>query len=289
MMQKYPKNSARLSLTLCIVSALHLSACAKEEVASPLETSGGISAVQTIDRLMELTHAEQSVRSAALLGIFVSEYLTTVPTAMASESALKGIGAQMQIVHSQQSVQDPDYDLLQAFGDALQVDVADMLNRSTDRQEALDIYTEALTNVATRANDRFKQLNSQSDELKKLASEQNKSSKSAERELQKAIKEKNFDAAGEKQKSLTELQAEFAETDLKRKQLQSLEDTLDDLLTLYGRKILSIQENREALIAGVKVIDVPGAEELQVLEKRRASRSNSRGGYDALFTEPLAN
>ncbi|MBP9850555.1 MAG: hypothetical protein KBC47_02580, partial [Candidatus Peribacteraceae bacterium] len=84
----------------------------------------------------------------------------------------------------------------------------------------------------------------------------------------------------------SDFQAAFAETDLKRKQVQSLVDTLDDLLQLYGKKILAIEQNREALIAGVKVIDVPGADELQVLEKKRASRSGGRDGYDTLFTEP---
>jgi len=210
-----------------------------------------------------------------------------VPTAMASESALQGIGAQMQIVISQQTILDPDYDLLQAFGDALQVDVADLLNRSTDRQQALETYTEALTNVATRANDRFKELNSQLSELKTLGASQNKDRSAADRELKNAIKNKDFEAAGEKQKALTDFQAAFAETDLKKKQVQSLVDTLEDLLTLYGKKILAIQLNREALIAGVKVIDVPGADELQVLEKKRATRSGGRNSYDSLFEDPL--
>lgn len=270
--------------TVVMTCAVLLSACGSKDDSPLPKTSGGLSGVQTIDALVNVTSSPTAARKAAQLGVYVSEYLTMVPTAMASESALQGIGAQMQIVISQQTILDPDYDLLQAFGDALQVDVADLLNRSTDRQQALETYTEALTNVATRANDRFKELRSQLAELKTLASNQNKERGVADRELKNAIKNKDFDAAGEKQKTLTDLQAAFAETDLKRKQVQSLVDTLEDLLTLYGKKILAIQQNREALIAGVKVIDVPGADELQVLEKKRASRrTNSRDGYDSLF------
>lgn len=273
--------------TVVMTCAVLFSACGSKD-ASPLpKTSGGLSAVLTIDALVNQTSSPTAARKAAQLGIYVSEYLTMVPTAMASESALQGIGAQMQIVISQQTILDPDYDLLQAFGDALQVDVADLLNRSTDRQQALETYTEALTNVATRANDRFKELTSQLAELKTLSSSQNKDRSAADRELKNAIKNKDFDAAGEKQKALTDFQAAAAETDLKRKQVQSLVDTLEDLLTLYGKKILAIQQNREALIAGVKVIDVPGADELQVLEKKRATRrKNSRDGYDSLFEDP---
>ncbi len=285
-MENERKISARAVLTLCIMTTTLFVACGKKEVSSLPRTSGALSAVRSIDALLSPTSTSTVTRNAALLGVFVSEYLTAVPTALASDSALLGVGAQMQIVLSQQKILDPDYDLLQAFGDALQVDVADLLNRSTDRQQALETYTEALTNIATRSNDRFKELRSQLDELKKLASSQSKDSSTADRDLKKAIKDKDFDAAGEKQKNLTGLQAAFAETDLKRKQVQSLTDTLDDLLTLYGKKILAIQQNREALIAGVKVIDVPGADELQVLEKKRATRSkNSKDGYDSLFTE----
>lgn len=278
---------ARTLLLTCALCAVALSACGEKESAPLPKTSGALSAIQTIDTLVNITSMPTVARNAAQLGIFVSEYLTTVPTAMASESALLGIGAQMQIVIAQQTILNPDYDLLQAFGDALQVDVADLLNRSNDRQDALDVYTEALTNVATRANDRFKELQSQLKELKDLASSQNRERSAAERDLKEAIRDKNFDAAGEKQKAVSDFQAAFAETDLKRKQVQSLVDTLDDLLQLYGKKILAIEQNREALIAGVKVIDVPGADELQVLEKKRATRSGGRDGYDALFDESL--
>lgn len=273
---------------LVLTVGIMLSACGRTDPAPTLKTSGGVSAVQTIDALITKTTPPLTSRKAALLGIFVSEYLTTVSVAMAADSALQGVEAQAKIMQAQQTIDNPDYDLLQAFGDALQVDVADLLNRSTDRQKTLDTYSEALTNVATRANDRFKELKSQLAELKKTAATQNKERSTADRDLKQAIRDKNFDEAGEKQKTLTERQAAFAETDLKRKQVQSLFDTLNDLLTLYGKKILAIQENREALIAGVKVIDVPGAIELQVLDKKRAQRSpDSRSGYDALFTDPI--
>ena len=285
-MKKRIMAPARTVLLTCVLCAVALSACGKKEAAPLPKTSGALSAIQTIDSLVNVTSTPTVARKASQLGVFVSEYLTTVPTAMAAESALLGIGAQMQIVMTQQTIQNPDYDLLQAFGDALQVDVADLLNRSSDRQEALDVFTEALTNVATRANDRYKELQSQLEQLKDLASDQNRERSAADRDLKQAIRDKDFEAAGEKQKAVADLQAAFAETDLKRKQVQSLVDTLDDLLQLYGKKILAIQQNREALIAGVKVIDVPGADELQVLEKRRASR-RGRDGYDSLFDDTL--
>lgn len=287
MMKKRLMHSTGTIITLCFL----LSACSAKQKTTMAPANGALSAIQTIDGLTTNTAIRPTTkRNPALLGVFVSEYLTTAPSAVAAESALLGVGAQAQILYAQQTIQDPDYKLLQAFGDALQVDVAELLNRSTDRQEVLETYTQALTNVATRSNDRFKELSSQLEELRKQASIQNHDRSLADRELHKALKDKDFESAGERQKKLTELQAVYAETDLKRRQVQSLKDTLDDLLTLYGKKILAIQQNREALIAGIKVIDVPGADELQVLEKKRASRTTNRAeGYDPLFNEPILN
>jgi hypothetical protein len=247
-------------LSLCLA----LAACSTKETVQQ-NVSGARSAVLTIDALITQTSI-QSPRSAALLGLYVAEYLTNVPRAQAADSALLGIGAQIQIYISQTTVQDPDFDLLQAFGDALEVDVPDLLNRSPDRQQALNIYTTALTNVATRSNDRYK------------------AKTGADRDLQKAIRDKNFAEAADKQKALNDFTAQFAETDLKQKQLQDLTDTFKTLLDLYGKKISAIESNREALIAGIKVIDLPGIEELDVLEKKKTKNRKS-GDFDSLFED----
>ena len=155
------------------------------------------------------------MRRAALLGLFVSEYLSIAPTAVAAESALIGVGTQVKIYSVQSTVQDPDFELLQAFADALQVDVADLLNRSTDRREALDAYRTALNNVGTRSNDRYKELSSILDEVQANIRLLSNERSTAERDLKNALKEKDFSSAGEKQKAVNETQAAYAEADLK--------------------------------------------------------------------------
>lgn len=281
-----PSTVATLGLTCAIVT---LSACgSKETTVRTKEVSGARSGIVSIGLLMEETDRTiENPRTAALIGIFVSQYLSLAPSASAAEGALLGIGAQMQIVMRQSTVDDPDYDLLQAFADALQVDVPDLLNRSINRQEALDSYTQALTNVATRANDRFKELESALEALTERSRTEKKELSTAERELNTALREKDFSKAGELQKTVNEKQAVFAETDLKKKQVSDLVDTLDNLLTLYSQKILAIQANREALIAGTKVVDVPGIEELDVIERTRrmTPRRSGADGFDSLFED----
>ncbi len=272
-----------LAFSVLVVSACGSTTDNARHSAAP--SSAGISGVFSVDAIA--TRAGNiGTRSAALLGIFVSEYVSVAPTALAAEGGLKGIGVQMQIAIAQHTVQDPDFDLLQAFADALQVDVPDMLNRSTDRQQTLDTYRDALTNVASRSNDRFKELSTSLTDLKAQLRDLGKKKSDADRALKTALKNKDFADAGEKQKAVNETQSAFAETDLKRKQVEDLLSTLGKLLTLYGEKIQAINANREVLISGAKVVDVPGIDELDILKKQSTTRpSNSKGGatFDQLF------
>ncbi len=225
-------------------------------------------------------------RHAALLGLFVAEYLANTPANIAAQGGVNGIAVQQMIIGKQQTVADPDFDLIQAFGDALQVDVPDLLNRSVDRQQTLDTYADALTNVATRANNRFKELNVLLSDLTQTSRQQNKDKSAAERDLKKAMDSKDFTDAGEKQKLVLEKAQAFADTDLQLKQTQNVVTTFNKFLTLYGQKILAIQQNREVLISGNKVVNVPGIDQLKLIEKLPAPRTPSaRGGntFDSLF------
>lgn len=261
-----------------------LSGCAAEQPKT-LPVSGGISALFPVDSLSKQTALSPVVRNAAPLGLFVAEYLSTIPAANATQAGLQGIQAQYEIIKKQQTISDPDFELIQAFADALQVDVPDLLNRSMDRQAALDAYSQSLTNVATRSNERYKELSTYLDELTATSRTQSKERTIAERDLAKAMSNKDFSSAGELQKTVLEKQQAFADTDLKRQQTDDMVTTFDRLLTLFGQKILAIQQNREILIAGNKVVNVPGIEELKILEK--GSASSRKSGDSGKFFEGL--
>ena len=238
------------------------------------------------DRLIASSFRAQMTRRAALLGVFVSEYVSFAQTTMAAEGALTGIAVDREILSKQHTINDPDFELLQAFADALQVDLSDLLNRSAQRQEALDIYVVSLTNVAERANQRFGELTGTLEELKTLLRTQSKEQSDAERALKNAISNKQFSEAGDLQKTVLEKQQAYADTNLKSKQTDDVLSTLNSLLTLYGEKILAIKQNREILIAGNHVADVPGIEELKIIERKQktnGSYGKKSGAFDGLF------
>lgn len=264
-----------------------LSGCGAKKVSlEPETTDGGRSGVLSLQILMEITSNPDNVRSAAPLGIYVAEYLSRSPLENLTQGGVQGIAIQSAVMAAQQGISDPDFGLIQAFADALQVDVPDLLNRSQDRQLSLETYSQALINVATRANDRFKELTTLLATLETETRALNKEKSAAERTLSKALKSKDFSLAGEQQKLVLEKQQAYAESELKRKQTEGVVTTLDKFLSLFGQKILAIQQNREILIAGNKVVNVPGIEELKVLEKSSSfKKARGAGAYDSLFQE----
>ncbi len=276
--------------SFCLVVFLTTGCSSKKTITQNI--SGGRSAVISIDPLIKISSRPKTVRKSALLGLFVAEYLSTSPAAMAAESGRKGVDVQSQIATQQTSITDPDFDLMQAFADALEVDVSDLLNRSVDRQQALDVYSESLTNVATRANDRYKELKSVVDQLKQASRQQNQDLTVAQRNLKKAIDAKDFANAAELQKTVMAAQDTYSQTDLKQRETQQLVDTFDKLLTLYGQKILAMQQNREVLIAGNKVVDVPGIEDLQIIQRiKNPARPSgtTASAFDSLFQSSSSN
>jgi hypothetical protein len=239
--------------------------------------SGGRSGIFIIDALVTRPADAGKPRRAALLGVFVSEFISKSPTALVN-GGIQAIGVQNGIFEKQSSISDPDFDLIQAFADALQVDVLDMLNRSTNRQETLDTYIESLTNIAERANTRLAELTEADDVQTENLRQLNRERADLERELRNATNDKDYLLANEKQKLLNEKERQISEADVKLSQIKNVANTLEELLQLYNDKLLAIQENREPLIAGTKVVDLPGTLDLKILERRGGSSGGYSGG-----------
>ncbi len=226
---------------------------------------------------------QTSPRPSALLGIFVADFLAQGISANV-HSALKGIQAQEAFAAQEQTL-DPDYDLLQAFADALGVDLQDLLNRSPSRETSLNKYVEALHNVAERAQARSDELKDVVKGLENDARTIRTELTTMKREADKLVKEKKFAEAGEKQQTIIEKQQAQSEADLKVSQAKSVAKIMNDLLKIYEKRALAIEQNREALIAGITVTNVPGAKDINVLQDlpKSQSRSTSSQGTESIL------
>jgi phage shock protein A len=177
--------------------------------------------------------------------------------------------------------QDETFTLLQEFGTVLQVNIHDELNKSEDRAQALNVYLQALTDTTERAKKQLEIITVEQKNTEKEASDQRRKVNELKSAIGKAQKSGDFAASGTAQKDLVKEQTTQAELDSKVEQLKQLVQTYKQLITVAGKRYDAIQQNREIIISGLKVIDVPGIEDLNILKGTKNRRGG--GGLDLGF------
>jgi hypothetical protein len=95
-------------MTMCVLSACGSS----KKTDASLKVAGSRSAIFSTDALALRTAQNLLPRKSSSLGVFVSEYLSNAPLAMAAQGAIDGILIQQIFMDAQQGVSDPDFDLL---------------------------------------------------------------------------------------------------------------------------------------------------------------------------------
>ncbi len=274
----------RRTLFACALAApLLLSACGKQQgnakIPPNLEVTGAREA------LVAILPLEQSipslVRPSALLALYVNLLLAEGLTPPV-HAAMDGIDAQIKLhaLPTQENVDDL-YGLLEEFGAVLHVNVTDLLNRSDDRAKTLDAYRIGLGNITERSSRRAADIKEQVGNLKKTQGEQKRDVTRINKEITSAVKAKDFSTAQDKQQELTVAQTAWTTTELTVKEMTFLHKTFAELIAIAEQRVAALEQNREVLIAGLRVVDVPGVEDLGVLEsktKRRGGRATPFGG-----------
>ena len=252
-----------ISMVSIALTTLLLSACSKKNQTTNTMGSGaqaGASAHVGEDLGEEILN-----RPSASLGLFVALYLAEgafVPSA----SAREGVDVQMKILKGGEHIDVNDaYALLQEFGSVLQVDIGDLLNRSPNRQETLDQYVTGLKNITERAEKRADAI-TQSLALKRDALKQQQADVAKLDRIQRdALKKKDYTLAAENQPKLEDAQKKLRTLEDDQKQAQNLLAIFKELLAAAAKRLSAIEQNREILIAGLRVIQVPGIEDLGIL------------------------
>jgi chromosome segregation ATPase len=241
-----------------------LSGCASSTVSpTPLQVSGGKSATFVLD---SITKNPGHPRPSGTLGIFTSLYLAQrlfLPT----ESAVRGIEELLHIIRSQeQPLGDETFTLLQTLGDALSVNVVDLLNRSDNRLETLDRYVEALSNATENGKRRSEELKAALETMAAQKKGQTALVREIDRAQKAAVKAKDYGTAGAKEAELTKAQTALSETTLKESQTKSSQKQLTELLTLAEKRLAAISKNREILLSGLQITDPQGLKDLGLVQ-----------------------
>ncbi len=271
-------------LALASTAFLTLNACGKtsstpaQTGASTVKVSGAVSAVT--HTLEVATQTAMAVRPAALLSIYVTTSLADGSVIPVS-AAKAGVEAQMAL-HAQPTDSQIDslYQLLDEFGAVLSVDIPDMLNRSSDRAHALDAYVQGLTNVTERARRRQSGIEDDITALKQKVKDQKAVVKDMDKQVKDAAKLNDFTTVGAKRQELATEQATLTDLQSQLEESTDLQEQFASLVDLAGQRLTAVNANREALIAGIHVTDMPGIDELGVIQSRskRGSTTRKSGG-----------
>ncbi|MSR87488.1 hypothetical protein EXS70_04975 [Candidatus Peribacteria bacterium] len=279
-------SNKRALIVLAFMVPLALSACGSSN--KPAETVAANSAQVQQDAgtvtgarnaiaysLSILRTVVPTVRPGSLLSIYTSQFLADGP-AMPVFAAMDGVKAQLRLhaLPTEENVDDL-YALLEEFAAVLHVDISDLLNRSDERTETLDLYQNGLANITERSTRRSEEIAQQLATAKTTQTEQKKTVSGIDKELKAAVKAKDFSTAQERQKELAAAREELTQTELQSKELTSIQSILKELLDIAGKRITALESNREVLIAGLKVVDVPGVDDLGVIEGKTGPRKKS--------------
>lgn len=246
-----------------------LSACSKSNNDSNLTVSGAHMAA--LDILVVQNAKPQVTRPSSPLGVFTGLYLSG-DDFQPVNAARGGVLAQLKLAGkpTQEEI-DNTYQLLQDFGSVLQVDIADLLNRSDNRADTLNQYVTGLTNITERSTRKAAELQTEIDSLTLDQRTKQQTVSTIDRAARKALSDKEYVTAGEQQQELSKAESALAEATTKVQQERKILSTFQNLLQAAARRKDAIEQNREILVAGLKVVNVPGAENLGIYENGAGS------------------
>lgn len=265
---------------LFIGLTLFLLGCGSETEKGALPATRGSRA--SIDITESLTHVNFAVLLAVpspLLGPYVASYLT-LTGGPPYQSALHGIEAQMALTFKRETQDEEAITLLDHLGSALEVRIADLLNRSTNREKTLNEFINTLRTLLDLAKSQETALDSRMDTLSDERRASRRKASDLQHELNQALRERNYSLAGSRQEDLTDAEKSVAELDARVRHLQSIIDIYEDFQKVGTERLYAIEQNRGPLIAGVYVNEVPGIEDIGVINSGRRSRYGGGSLFD---------
>lgn len=219
-------------------------------------------------------------RPGALLGTYIATYLSRSST---YRSALAGIELQMALLFSGEPEKDEAYAVLEELGTVLQVDVPDMLNRSIGRPGALDTYIRSLAAVIQEAKTQLERLEQELDELEDERRVKRREAAQIQSNLNSALRKQDYSTASELQQQIAEAEAQVTRVESREDEQRSIIKLYRDLLGVATQRGDAIAANREALLKGITVVELPGVSNLGLIRRQSGRRGHNSSFGDSLF------
>ncbi len=243
-----------------------LVACTSGSTGTVPTVTGPNAAAIIVGLLSQRSLSVVGTRPSVAIGIFSSDFLSH--TMLVPVQAVRDGFNALRILLGAQSNPggDETFSLLQEFGSLLQVNVVDTLNRSSDRSETLQQYSDslqAMNEIVTQKIDQLKEAQKgKEQERKELRSEAN----TITRNLNTALKNGDYGSVSQLQQDQQQTESALAEVEVALDQTKDIASRFATLLKIAQQRLNAIELNRQALIAGVRVVDVPGITDLHLLD-----------------------
>lgn len=261
------RNSA---LSAALIPCLLLSACGEPKQPEELQVSSAKTSISIMHIIAK--RSVQGNRPSGLLGIFSGLY-TSQGIFLAVNGAIDSMKAAGNILKGQHtSNSNENFALLREVGDVLQVNIIDTLNRSTNRASSIDMYTQSLRNIGILMERKITELEALNETQNNEKKEKRDSARAIERSLKKVLKDQAYAEASELEEQLATANAALAEIGTKEEQSDDMIKRFETLLEIVAKRLQAVETNREILIAGLRVIDVPGIEDFNILQEGKKWR-----------------
>ncbi len=267
--------SQKAACMAIVLPCLILASCKGDTTNREISVSGVKSGIASLERIAGESFLQN--RSSGPLGIFAGLYLSQ-GIFLPAKSALLGMDVMRKFLEAHsQSDSEENFALLREVGDVLQISIVDLLNRSSDRRATIDEYVSTLKNTTRLLEQKVTELAALYERQQEESKEKRTATRDIDRKLKTVLKELQYAQASDLQEQLTKGNAAFAEISAKEAQTKDMIARMETLLKIGQERLRAIENNREILIAGLRVIDVPGIEDFNILEdgKRWNTRKKS--------------
>lgn len=220
-----------------------------------------------------LATLEHPTRPSAPLGIHLSTYLSK------EEAPVHGARESLTLLSPLVRTSDTTETLfltIQTLGNLVQTNIVEAMNKNPERGEVLNRYITLLHSALQNAQKDKGNLDDQRDHLVEKEREQRSTLRKIQKEIDTAERAGDFQTMGSRQRALREAKGEHGKIEASVDELENTREILDDLTRIAEERLNAIEENREALMAGIRVVEIPGIEKLGILEKIGKSPSRSQ-------------
>lgn len=208
-------------------------------------------------------------RPSAPLGVHVGMYLSAVE--ISTRGALDSIAVIAPLARSAAIVTAP-FATIETLGALTQTNIVERMNGAPDRGGALNSHVALLRQALQDAQRDKGGIEEELRQLREKERDQRNAVRTLQKEIDAAEKAGDFAGVGARQRALSIARGEHGQTEASLEELDAAAKILSDLARLAEERLQAIEKNREALMSGIRVVEIPGIEALGILEKRAKSR-----------------